>query len=138
MKTLRQTWLHERGVSISVFTVIAVGALLIAGGLAMDGAAAAQAHRRAEAAAAQVARVGADAGAAFRLAGADGGPAALQAARLTAANYPGIEFEMRMSGGQVAVYTTARVDTTFLQFIGIRSLTVSGYASAALIPTPPG
>jgi hypothetical protein len=135
--TKRKQLMRERGVSISVFTVVAIGALLIAGGLAMDGAAAARAHRQAEAAAAQVARVGVDAGAASWLAGINGNTPALSAARSATANYPNVEFALRLSGGELVVRTTTSVPTTFLQFIGINSLSVSGYAVADLAPTPP-
>ncbi|MDR1355116.1 MAG: hypothetical protein LBJ43_02420 [Propionibacteriaceae bacterium] len=127
----------ERGVSVSVFTVIAVAALLIAGGLAMDGAAAARAHRQVEAAAAQLARRGADAGAVARIVGTDSTQSMLQAARGASGNYPGIAQDVRISGTQLVVRTTAEIDTTFLQFIGVRKLRVNGYAVADLVPTRP-
>jgi hypothetical protein len=61
----------------------------------------------------------------------------LQAARGASGNYPGIAQDVRISGTQLVVRTTAEIDTTFLQFIGVRKLRVNGYAVADLVPTRP-
>ncbi|MDR0836665.1 MAG: hypothetical protein LBM94_00310 [Propionibacteriaceae bacterium] len=131
----------ERGVSVSVFVMAVIAALIIACGLAVDGAAASSARRRAEAAAAQLARVGQDAATGQRLlaqdantdAAAAAGIAAINAAR---GNYPNISVALTYEGGQLRVSTTQIVPTTLLQLIGISTITVHGSAIAEVARLP--
>jgi hypothetical protein len=132
----------QRGVSASVFAITVIAALLIACGLAVDGAAAASARRRAEAAAAQLARVGEDASIGIRLlsdgTGGTDKAAAAGIAAINAAknNYPNISVTVTYDAGKLRVDTKQTVPTTLLQLIGIGSLTVHGTAIAEVSQLP--
>jgi hypothetical protein len=138
---MRNIW-NQRGVSASVFTVTVVAALLIACGLAVDGAAAASARRRAEAAAAQLARVGEDAATGVRLLAGDtdstDGAAAAGMAAINAAlaNYSDIQVSVTYEDGVLRVQTRQVIKTTLLQLIGIDTLTVHGVAVANVSRLP--
>ncbi len=122
----------ERGASVSTFFAMAFPALLLICGLAVDGAAQANAHRTAEVVAAQAARAGADAAAPVRLSGGDGVSVALDAARasLDASGVAGTASVD--AAGRLHVTTTTSARTTFLQLIGIDALHAGGEASAQL------
>jgi len=130
----------ERGLSLSVLLACCVLALMIAAGLAVDGAIQAEARRSCQIAAATLSRLGADASATDRLGGLDGRAAALAAARDAAAQrFPGLDITVNIDGtGTLQVAAATRVDTVFLELIGIRSLPASGHASADLRWSSPG
>ena len=124
--------------SMSVFLCIAVIALLLAAGLAVDGAAQAAARRTCQTAAAQVARIGVDAAASTRLDLSPGqaGAVAVSAARRAAADlHPGLTMTAEVGrDGRLHVQATTRIGTLFLGLAGIHELSASGKATAELRP----
>ena len=126
--------LDARGLSMSVFVCVAVIAILIAGGLAVDGAAQAHARRTCETAAAEVARIGTDATATGRIQKRNeaetGRRAALDAASRL---YPQLQFQVDVTAdNQLVVHASTTTDTYLLTLVGIRHLSASGSATAAL------
>lgn len=125
----------QRGVSVSVLVCLLIPVLLLCAGLAVDGAAQAAAHRRAEAVAAQAARAGVDAAAPWLLAGLDGGATAAAAANQVLAAHPGIEGEVTvMAADRLQVETLTTVPTVFLGLAGIDELSGRGSAAVELRP----
>jgi len=123
-----------RGLSMSVFVCIAVLAILLAGGLAVDGAAQAHARRTCETAAAQIARIGADASASTRIEDRDPAQIGRQAALEAASRlYPQLQIDVSTTaGGELVVHASTTTDTILLTLIGIAHLSASGSATADL------
>jgi len=130
----------DRGLSLSVLLACCVLALLLAAGLAVDGAIQAEARRSCQIAAATLARLGADASATDRLGGLDGHAAALGAARDAAAQrFPDLDVTVSIdAAGSLQVSASTRVATVFLELIGVKTLPASGRASADLRWAAPG
>ena len=124
---------HERGVSLSSFLVTVVMALLLMGGLVVDGGAQSAASRECQQVAAEAARAATDASALARASGvAPSTTAMVAAARGVLAGHPGIAGTVGVSGGRVSVDTRASAETVFLSMVGVRSLPASGHAVAVL------
>ena len=124
----------ERGQSVSVFSLLVTGALILLAGLVIAGGQQAAAASSAEVAAADAARVGADAMGAHQLIGADGAVAG----RLAAQNHlatAGVDGEVRIDQGRVYVHTTVRRPTLMLSIIRIDYVTGEGEAWAETFPT---
>ena len=119
---------------MSVFVSVAIVALLLAIGLAVDGAAQAHARRTCETAAAQLARIGADASASARIQGGDTVGAGRQAAQDAARQlYPGLQVQVSVTAsGQLQVRASTSTPTLFLTLMGIDRLSASGQATATL------
>lgn len=127
---------RERGVSLSAFVATIVTALLLMGGLVIDGGAQSTAARECQQVAAEAARAASDATAPQRAAGVavDAG-VALAAARSVIAGHPALTGAASVSGGVVTVRTEKTARTIFLSLIGIRALSARGEATAALLGT---
>ena len=125
----------ERGLTVSVFVLLILAALVATAGLVIDGGQKVTAASRAEAAADGAARAAANAAASQRLAGRDGAGAAVLAARSYLAGQPGVTGSVRLSGGVVGVDTSAREPTLFLSVIAIDEVTGTGSATASVVPT---
>ena len=126
---------NERGQSISLFVLVALGALIMTTGLVIDGGQRVAATSRAESAAAGAGRAAGNAAAMQQLGGADPASAAVLAAKTYLAGQPGVEGAVSISNGVVLVTTSAREPTILLSIIGIGSVTGQGTARANIVPT---
>lgn len=123
----------ERGASVSAFFAMVFPALLLICGLAIDGAAHANALRTAEVVAAQVARAGVDAAAPAQLSGGSGEAQALRAARDSLTSHPNVSGTVSLdAAGRLQVVTETQAETTFLRLLGIETLRAEGQATAQL------
>jgi hypothetical protein len=124
----------ERGMSMSVFVCVSIFALIVAAGLAIDGAVQVHARRVCQTAAAEIARAGADSSATDRLAGESSARAALDAANVAATRYPdlAVTASISPSGDEIVVPAQTTVDTYFITLIGIDHLSAHGDAAADL------
>ena len=125
----------ERGLTVSVFVLLLLGALVATAGLVVDGGQQVTAASRAEAAADGAARAAGNAAATQGLAGRDGAGAAVLAAKAYLAGEPGVTGSVDLSAGVVRVATSATEPTIFLSAIGIDGVTGTGSASASIVPT---
>lgn|GEM_PF-753694 len=133
--TIPRTRRHDaRGLSMSVFVCIAIFALLLATGLAVDGAAQAHARRTCQTAAAEIARIGTDASASARIEGGNTVAAGTQAAQAAAQKlYPNLTVQVSVAdNARLVVRASTSVPTLFLTLMGIGHLAASGEASATL------
>jgi len=126
---------NERGQSVSVFSLLIMGAMILTAGLVIDGGQKVAAASRAEAAAAGAARAAANAAATQELAGRDPVGPAVTAARAYLAGQPDVEGSATVAAGTVSVQTRATETTIFLGVLGINTLTAAGQAEANLVPT---
>ncbi len=127
---------RERGVSLSAFVATIVTALLMMGGLVIDGGAQSTAARQCQQVAAEAARAASDVSAPRRAAGLEGDAgAALAAARAVIEGHPGVTGEAAVAGGVVTVRTRRTTPTIFLSLIGIGSLSAQGEATSVLLGT---
>lgn len=125
----------ERGLTVSVFVLLVLAAMVAMAGLVVDGGQKVTAASRAEAAADGAARAAANAAATQRLAGRDGAGAAVLAAKAFLAGQPGVTGTVSLSGGAVRVSTSATEPTLFLSAIAIDEVTGTGSSSASIVPT---
>lgn len=125
----------ERGLTVSVFVLAILAALVATAGLVIDGGQKVTAASQAEAAADGAARAAGNAAATQRLAGRDGAGAAVLAAKAYLAGQPGVTGSVRLASGVVTVDTTADAPTIFLTAIGIDVVTGTGSATASVVPT---
>jgi hypothetical protein len=125
----------ERGQSISLFTLVIMGALIMTTGLVIDGGQKVAATSRAESAAAGASRAAGNAAATQQLGGADPASSALLAARTYLAGQPGVQGTVSVTNGVVLVTTSAEQPTIFLSIIGIESVSAHGSAQANIVPT---
>lgn len=121
----------ERGQSMSLLVVLAVPAMILAAGLAVDGAQQAQQERRAETSAAVAARAGADAAATELLAGRSGVVAGRRAAELSLSR-DGVAGTAQVVGDRVVVRTSTSAPTLFLSLIRITEVRGEGFAESSL------
>ena len=125
----------ERGLTVSVFVLLLLAALVATAGLVVDGGQQVTAASRAEAAADGAARAAGNAAATQRLAGRDGAGAGVLAAKAYLGGEPGVTGSVNLSGGVVRVATSASEPTIFLSAIGVDAVTGTGSASASIVPT---
>ena len=125
----------ERGLTVSVFVLLLLAALVATAGLVVDGGQKVTAASQAEAAADGAARAAGNAAATQRLAGRDGAGAGVLAARAYLAGQPGVRGSVVLSGGVVRVQTSASAPTLFLSAIAIDEVTGTGSATASIVPT---
>ena len=125
----------ERGLTVSVFVLLVLAALIATAGLVVDGGQKVTAASRAEAAADGASRAAANAAATQRLAGRDGAGSAVLAAKAYLAGQPGVTGTVDLSGGVVRVATSATEPTIFLSALAIDEVTGTGSASASIVPT---
>ncbi len=125
----------ERGLTVSVFVLLVLAALVATAGLVIDGGQKVTAASQAEAAADGAARAAGNAAATQRLAGRDGAGTAVLAAKAYLAGQPGVTGSVRLSGGVVRVDTSAGAPTIFLSAVGIDEVTGTGSATASIVPT---
>lgn len=125
----------ERGLTVSVFVLLVLAAMVAMAGLVVDGGQKVTAASRAEAAADGAARAAANAAATQRLAGRDGAGAAVLAAKAFLAGQPGVNGTVSLSRGAVRVSTSATEPTLFLSAIAIDEVTGTGSSSASIVPT---
>lgn len=125
----------ERGLSISVLTIVIMGAMIATAGLVIDGGQKLTATTRAETAAAGASRVAGNAAATEQLGGQNPAGAAVLAARAYLAGQPGVSGTVSVSGGIVSITTSATEPTIFLNAIGIGSVTGRGQAEANVVAT---
>lgn len=125
---------RDRGVSLSAFVMTVVVALLMMGGLVIDGGAQSNASRECQQVAAEAARAGQDAAALNRAAGVGTVDThAIRAAALQVlADHPEVSHDVQIDGDTVVVRTSRSVPTTFLSLARIDSLDASGEARAVL------
>jgi len=127
----------ERGASLSAFVATVVVALLLMGGLVIDGGRRSSADRECQQVATEAARAATDAGAVARAAGVTPDPADLKrVAQSVLATHPGLTASVVVTGGTIQVSTRRVVPTTFLSLIGVNQLEAGGQASVALLGTP--
>jgi hypothetical protein len=125
----------ERGLTVSVFVLLVLAALVAVAGLVVDGGQKVTAASQAEAAADGAARAAGNAAATQRLAGRDGAGAGVLAAKAYLAGQPGVTGTVSLSGGLVRVSTAATEPTVFLSAVGIDEVTGTGSATASIVPT---
>ena len=125
----------ERGLTVSVFVLLVLAALIATAGLVIDGGQQITAASRAEAAADGAARAAGNAAATQRLAGRDGAGAAVLAAKTYLAGQPGVHGSVSLAGGVVRVDTEASEPTLLLSAIAIDTVTGNGTATANVVPT---
>lgn len=125
----------ERGLSISVMTIVIMGAMIAMAGLVIDGGQKLTATSRAETAAAGASRVAGNAAATEQLGGQNPAGAAVLAARAYLAGQPGVSGSVSVASGIVSITTTATEPTIFLNAIGIESVTGRGQAEANVVAT---
>jgi Putative Flp pilus-assembly TadE/G-like len=125
----------ERGQSISLFTLVIMGALIMTTGLVIDGGQKVAATSRAESAAAGASRAAGNAAATQQLGGADPASSAVLAAKTYIAGQPGVRGTVSVANGVVLVTTSAEQPTIFLSIIGIGSVSGQGSARANIVPT---
>ena len=125
----------ERGLTVSVFVLLVLAALIAVAGLVVDGGQKVTAASRAEAAADGAARAAANAAATQRLAGRDGAGAGVLAAKAYLAGEPGVRGSVSLSAGVVRVSTSADEPTIFLSAVGVDEVTGTGSATASIVPT---
>ncbi len=125
----------ERGLTVSVFVLLVLAALIAVAGLVIDGGQKVTAASRAETAADGAARAAANAAATQRLAGRDGAGAGVLAAKTYLAGEPGVRGSVNLSAGAVRVSTSADEPTIFLSAIGVDAVTGTGSATASIVPT---
>jgi hypothetical protein len=125
----------ERGMTLSVFVLLILTALIATAGLVVDGGQKVTAASQAEAAADGAARAAGNAAATQRLAGRDGAGAAVLAAKAYLAGQPGVRGSVSLTAGVVRVQTSATAPTLFLSAIGIDDVTGTGSAVASVVPT---
>ncbi|HEY0237648.1 MAG TPA: pilus assembly protein TadG-related protein [Friedmanniella sp.] len=131
----RRATSDERGLTVSVFVLLVLAALVAVAGLVIDGGQQVTAASEAEAAADGAARAAGNAAATQRLAGRDGAGAGVLAAKAYLAGQPGVTGSVSLSAGVVRVGTSATAPTLFLSAIGIDEVTGTGSASASIVPT---
>jgi hypothetical protein len=125
----------ERGQSISLFTLVIMGALIMTTGLVIDGGQKVAATSRAESAAAGASRAAGNAVATQQLGGADPASSAVLAAKTYLAGQPGVQGTVSVTNGVVLVTTSAEQPTIFLSIIGIGFVSAQGSARANIVPT---
>jgi hypothetical protein len=125
----------HRGQSISLFTLVIMGALIITTGLVIDGGQKVTATSRAESAAAGASRAAGNAAATQQLGGGDGASAAMLAAKTYLAGQPGVQGTVSISNGVVVVATSSEEPTILLSVIGIGSIEGHGTARANIVAT---
>jgi hypothetical protein len=125
----------ERGQSISLFTLVIMGALIMTTGLVIDGGQKVAATSRAESAAAGASRAAGNAAATQQLGGADPASSAVLAAKTYLAGQPGVQGTVSVTNGVVLVTTSAEQPTIFLSIIGIGSVDARGSARTNIVPT---
>jgi hypothetical protein len=126
---------NERGQSISLFTLVIMGALIMTTGLVIDGGQKVAATSRAESAAAGASRAAGNAAATQQLGGADPASPAVLAAKTYLAGQPGVQATVSVANGVVLVTTSAEQPTIFLSIIGIGSVRGQGSARTNIVPT---
>jgi hypothetical protein len=125
----------ERGLTVSVFVLLLLAALVATAGLVIDGGQKVTAASRAEAAADGAARAAGNAAATQRLAGRDGAGAAVLAGKAYLAGEPGVIGSVSLAAGVVRVETSATEPTIFLSAVGVDAVTGTGSATAGIVPT---
>ncbi len=125
----------EHGQSISLFTLLIMGALILVAGLVIDGGQQVTAASRAESAAAGASRAAGNAAATRQLGGADPTGPAVLAAKAYLAGEPGVQGTVSISDGIVRVDTRASAPTLFLAVIGLGTVTGVGSAEANIVAT---
>lgn len=120
----------QRGASMSVTAVLLMPCLVLAGGLAVDGAQQARARRQAHTVAAQASRAGCDEASAARLAGqpADGRARALQVAAAASPQGATIASTVAVESDLLIVSVSVTRATIVLSAVGLDS--VHGRATA--------
>ena len=133
--------LPERGASMSVTAVLLMPCLILAGGLAVDGAQQARARRQAHTGAAPAARAGGDQSSAAQLTGRSGasgdGDGRARAAQVAAAARPeggSVSSAVRVEDDLVTVTVTVTRATIVLSAIGLDSVRGQAVSSCRLIP----
>ncbi len=111
----------ERGASMSLVAVLLMPCLILAGGLAVDGAQQARARRQAHTVAAQAARAGCDEGSAAELAGqpADGRARAEQVLAAASPDGATLSSAVDLEAGRLTVTVSATRRTIVLSAIGL-------------------
>lgn len=118
---------------MSVLITLMIPALLVAAGLAVDGARLVAAQRQAQAIASQAARTGVEASSGLALHASETDYTAISAAMAVIDGQPQYRGEATMIGTDkltVKVYTS--IPTTFLNLIGVHELNVEVEASSTL------
>jgi hypothetical protein len=125
----------ERGLSISLFVLVIMSALILTTGLVIDGGQKITATSRAESAAAGASRAAGNAAATQQLGGGNASSAAVIAAKTYLAGQPGVQGTVSITNGIVVVATSAQEPTIFLSVIGIGSIVGRGSARANIVAT---
>lgn len=125
----------DRGMSVTVFGMTIIAALIMTAGLVIDGGQKITATSRAAAAAAGASRAAGNAAATQQLAGHDPAGAAVLAARAHLAGQPGVRGSVSVADGIVSIRTTATEPTIFVSAIGLTSVTGRGHAEANVVGT---
>lgn len=108
-------------------------ALILMGGLAIDGGALSNANRECVQVASEAARAATDAGAERRAAGLSARPVDARAAAQTVLSaHPGVTGEVTITDGVVTVTTHKTISTTFLSLIRITKLSTDARSAASL------
>lgn len=125
----------ERGQTTSLLVLVLMAALFGVAGLVIDGGQKVTAATAAESAAAGAARAAGNAAATQQLGGHDPAAAAVLAAKAYLAGQPSVRGSVSVSDGVVTVTTSSSADTIFLSVLGLDSVTGTGSAQAAVVPT---
>ncbi|MDN6556448.1 MAG: hypothetical protein L0K74_08095 [Acidipropionibacterium acidipropionici] len=127
----------QRGAGLSVAAVVLLPCLILAGGLAVDGAQQARARRQAHAVAADAARTGCDEASAAELVGRPDPGAARRAALAAAGAAPADGARMRaraaVDGGRLSVTVDATRATVILSAVGLDAVTGSATVTCRLV-----
>ena len=127
------------GLTVSVFVLLILAALVATAGLVVDGGQKVTAASRAEAAADGAARAAGNAAATQRLAGRDGaGAGGARGEGLPRRGARRHRFGRASPGASSGSSTSATEPTIFLSAIGIDAVTGTGSASASIVPTGAG
>lgn len=128
----------QRGAGLSVAAVVLLPCLILAGGLAVDGAQQARARRQAHAVAAAAARTGCDEASAAELVGrpdpASAREAALAAARTATTEGATMRTRAALRGEHLSVTVEASRATLILSAVGLQTVTGSATVTCRLVP----
>ncbi|AMS04564.1 hypothetical protein DUY81_09010 [Acidipropionibacterium acidipropionici] len=128
----------QRGAGLSVAAAVLLPCLILAGGLAVDGAQQARARRQAHAVAAAAARTGCDHASAAELVGRPDPAAARRAAMAAAGATSGegatMSARAELEGGRLSVTVDATRATLILSVIGLDTVTGSATVTCLLVP----